>query len=406
MRESIHLHLRCITIGAAFLSVILMFTGVRAAPTIYPTAPPASDVANVSTPAHHTAVMNALRSGNIRDAYLLLEQIETPAPADLAPLSMGVRLMLDHLYLVDVTDLQMPLLNARMERALALADKAIAADPAAPDGWGAKALALNWAYRSREALILIRSARSQHPEHAGLMVVEAEILAQLADYAGASALIAEVIGMMGADSGAAAVARAHYVAGNIAQILGQTQVAIDAYELAWAISRQPFDETRPWNTVPPGYILYQLGPIYLFEGREQEALAAYTAAMQIDRQDAFLYYLSGRIYRYIGNPLAAEREFRQCLALEADQLRCMRNLGQMAFEAGRWQDTIGWLRPIIDAQSQISDDHYYLAAAYVEAGNCEQAMVILERGALLLLNATGNPYWNGEDYAVLRERCT
>jgi tetratricopeptide (TPR) repeat protein len=306
---------------------------------------------------------------------------------------------------VDATDLEMPSMRAQMDRALALADKAIAADRGAAEGWGAKALALNWAYRSHEALTLVRSTRAQHPDDAGLMVVEAEVLAQIADYAGASILLDEAIDILRADSGKAAVARAYYVRGNIAQILGQREQAIAAYEAAWDISRQPYDELHPWNVVPPGYILYQLGPIYLFQGRAADALDIYTAALNIDRQDAFLFYLRGRIYRFQGQLDEAAAEFRLCLDAEPQQWRCMRNLGQMAFERGDWQATIQWFAPLISANSQISDDHYYLVAAYRAIGRCTGIQPVWDRGWSLLQNATGQPYWNTEAFLSIREGC-
>lgn len=357
------------------------------------------------SPNHHVAIIAALREGRVRDAYQLLESIETPRADDLLPLSMGVRLMLDHLYLVDATDLEMPSLRAQMDRALSLADKAIAADRGAAEGWGVKALALNWAYRSQEALTLVRSARAQHPDDAGLMVVEAEVLAQMADYSAASVLLDEAIALLRADSGKAAVARAFYVRGNIAQILGQREQAITAYEAAWNISRQPYDETRPWNVVPPGYILYQLGPIYLFEGRAADALDVYTVALSIDRQDAFLFYLRGRVYRFQGQLDGAAAEFGLCLDAEPQQWRCMRNLGQMAYERGDWQATIQWFAPVVSANSQISDDHYYLAAAYRAIGRCTLMQSIWESGWSLLQTATGQPYWNTEAFLSIREGC-
>ena len=95
----------------------------------------------------HTALIAALQQGSIDSAIQLIKTITKPQPDDLQPLSMGVRLMLDHLYIVDASDLTMPSVKAKMDEALHTAELAILADPAALDGWCAKALALNWAYR-------------------------------------------------------------------------------------------------------------------------------------------------------------------------------------------------------------------------------------------------------------------
>jgi hypothetical protein len=127
------------TIQTRLLVLLICLVCLCAFPVGVQAQPPTAEA--IATPTHHEAIIAALQDGRIRDAYQLLESIETPTADDLLPLSMGVRLMLDHLYLVDATDLEMPSMRAQMDRALALADKAIAADRGAAEGWGAKALA-------------------------------------------------------------------------------------------------------------------------------------------------------------------------------------------------------------------------------------------------------------------------
>jgi tetratricopeptide (TPR) repeat protein len=355
----------------------------------------------------HPQLVAALAQGNIETAIQVAQTITTPQPEDVKPLSIAVRLMLDHLYIVDASDFEMPSNKARMDDALRMANLAIQADPQAPDGWAAKALALNWAYRSPEALIVIAHVRTLYPDNAGAMAVEAEIDVELRRYDDARHLLAQAIALAQAATpvNKTTLTRAYYSRGNIEQSQGQVEPAIVDYEAALTLSAARYDPADPWAVIPPGYILYQLGPLYLFQHKAQLALQRYTAALDIDKQDPFLYYLRGRVYRYLGNPDAARTEFQHCVGMDSQQWRCYRNLGQMAYEQTQWDAAAGFMQPIITANSQISDDHYYLGAAYIKLQQCQQAIPVLQRGVLLLRNATGKPYWKLADFANLLRAC-
>ena len=355
----------------------------------------------------HTALIAALQQGSIDSAIQLIKTITKPQPDDLQPLSMGVRLMLDHLYIVDVSDLTMPSVKAKMDEALHTAELAILADPAALDGWCAKALALNWAYRSQEALSLIVSIRLKYPDSPTPMVVQAEIETDLRQYAEAQNLLDQAVMLIEKKTpiNKALRARAFYISGNIEQILGHTDQAIAAYEAAWAIASAPYDPSDPWMVVPPGYILYQLGPMYLFKNQAAAALERYTQAMKIDKQDPFLYYLRGRVYRYNGRTQEAIAEFQACSAMAAQQWRCARNLGQIAFTQSDWNNVVHFFQPIISDNSQISDDYYFLGMAYAKLSKCKIAVPIIQKGAVLVKQATGHPYWNDTNFATLAKLC-
>jgi tetratricopeptide (TPR) repeat protein len=372
--------------------------------TVTPTAAPApTGLPTPNAASRYPQLIQALQAGRIEDAIAVLQAIPNPQPEDVKPLSMGVRLMLDHLYVVDATDFQMPTVKAKMDAALDLADRAIQADPQAADGWAAKALALNWAYRSDEVFATIGYALYLSPNSPTVQAVQAEIEVERRHYDAARALLDAVIGS--AQHNLSALARAYYVRGNMEQILGHAQAAIDAYEAAWAISAMPYDASDPWRVVPPGYILYQLGPLYLFQDKSDLALKEYTAALAVDRQDAFLYYLRGRVYRFNGQRAEAEAEFRRCVLMDARQWRCWRNLGQLAYEGGQWAAAVQAIQPIVDDNSQISDDYYYLGAAAIELNQCGKARPLLEHGLERVQTATGSPHWTADDFTAALRRC-
>jgi tetratricopeptide (TPR) repeat protein len=246
-----------------------------------------------------------------------------------------------------------------------------------------------------------------NPSLPTVLAVEAEIDVERRLYDEAQALLDKAIASAQAANppSHAAMARAYYVRGNIEQILGHADAAVTAYEAAWTISASPYDVNDPWMVVPPGYILYQLGPIYMFQGKSDLALQRYTAALSVDHQDAFLYYLRGRVYRRAGDLTRAATEFEKCIDMDALQWRCWRNQGQMAYEIAHWQDALYFFEPIVHDNSQISDDYYFLGAAAVELDLCAQAIPYLQRGLDLLQTATGKPSWTASEFTAALQRC-
>jgi len=356
---------------------------------------------------HDQAIKDALSKGKIGTAIQIIRSISSPVPNDIKPISMGVRLMLDHLYIIDATDFQMSSINAKMADAIQLADLAIAANPDLPDGWCAKALALNWAYRSQDALSLILYTKDKWPNDPTTMVVQAEIETDLHEYSTASDLLDQAIKLIDMTSpiNEALLARVFYIRGNLDQDLGHSDRAIIDYRAAWDISRRPYNPADPWMVVPPGYILYQLGPIYLFKNQVTIAEQLYKEALNIDHQDPFLYYLSGRADRYSGHLEDAVAEFRQCLTMDQQQWRCARNLGQIAFTKSDWRSAVRFIQPIIDDNSQISDDYYYVAMAYARLHECNSIASLIQHGETLLAHATGHPSWNQQDFSKIATIC-
>jgi tetratricopeptide (TPR) repeat protein len=404
-RRVIAFLLGVVSVVVVMCSIGMALPVASAAPAPNVTDVPPTSVSSVIS--RYPDLITALQKGNIETAIGIIQKIEQPHADEVKMLSMGVRIMLDHLYVIDATDFQMPSVKAKMDAALRVAERAIQADPEAADGWAAKALALNWAYRSDEAMATINHARDLDPFHPASMVVEAEIDAELHHYDEAQGLLDEVFDMVPSahPPNRSVLARAYYIRGNVEQILGHTEPAIAAYESAWGISASPYDVDDPWMVVPPGYILYQLGPIYLFAGKSDIALKRYTAALLVDHQDAFLYYLRGRVYRYAGDTKSAITEFTTCQMMDALQWRCWRNLGQIAYEQGQWSATKDFFQPIVDDNSQISDDYYYLGTAIIQMHSCKQALPYLRRGLILVQAATGNPRWTEGEFKAALVQC-
>src|SRR5258706_9852403 len=134
----------------------------------------------------------------------------------------------------------------------------------------------------------ILGARELAPGNPAALAVQAEIYAEQHRWVEAQGLIDQAL--LAAQEirpiNRSALARADYVRGNIEQILGHADKAIAAYEAAMRISTAKYDPADPWMVVPPGYILYQLGPMLMFQGKGDEALQRYSEALEVDKQDS------------------------------------------------------------------------------------------------------------------------
>src|SRR5690349_437965 len=150
----------CLPLLALCLTCIV---GIVTSNGISSAAPPPTQTAVPGSVSGYPKLIDALQNGNIETAIAIIQSIDKPQADDVKMLAMGVRLMLDHLYVIDATDFQMPTVRTKMDAALAVADRAIQADPNSPDAWAAKALALNWAYQNDDAVATISYARSLNP---------------------------------------------------------------------------------------------------------------------------------------------------------------------------------------------------------------------------------------------------
>src|SRR5579859_7702211 len=55
--------------------------------------------------------------------------------------------------------------------------------------------------------------------------------------------------------------------------------------------------------------------------------------------------------------------------------------------------------------SQISDDYYYVAAAYTNENECGDAFPLAQRGLALFQVATGQPHWTQTNFTALLTNC-
>lgn len=67
--------------------------------------------------------------------------------------------------------------------------------------------------------------------------------------------------------------------------------------------------------------------------------------------------------------------------------------------------TIHFIQPIVNDNSQVSDDYYYLGMSEAKLNQCRVGAPIIQQGERLLKQATGHPYWSLTDFAELSTLC-
>jgi len=344
-----------------------------------PNAPTATATVPVQTLTTKLAV--DLQGGNVQNALDSLEQITTEQPNNVQLYTMMAQIMILRIYVVDKSELDIPSIKTKLAAADQAAQAAINANPEVPDGWITEAMVLDYSFKPQEALPYAFRANEIDSKNPMVMTMLAEIYNDLGKTDQAAVLIDQAIDAAKAATpiNQAALAHAYYVKASI-DPTNNTKYLEAALNVALSFKYDPAD---PGDYVPIGYIVSSLHNIYVSTSRFDTAIKDETNAVNLDKQDPYLYYLLGRADLGIGHNADAEKEFQKCTDLDANYIKCLRNLGRLAAQTGNWVAVIKDLQPIIDQKSNLSDDYLNLGTAYISGGNqCDKAVPVLQAGLL------------------------
>ncbi len=123
-------------------------------------------------------------------------------------------------------------------------------------------------------------------------------------------------------------------------------------------------------------------------GKDDEATAAYRAALSVDPQLAAAHTNLGAIAYRRGNRETARTAFEAALASDPDQPEARYDLARLLFETGEIELCASELRRVVLAAPQFADAHFNLATALERLGSRRQAREHLER-YLTLVDADG-----------------
>jgi tetratricopeptide (TPR) repeat protein len=129
---------------------------------------------------------------------------------------------------------------------------------------------------------------------------------------------------------------------------------------------------------------YNLGVAYVKEGRAEEAIKEYLAAIKIKPDFAEAHYNLGVAYDKEGRTEEAMKEYITATKIKPDYAEAHSNLGILFKQTGRLEDSIREFQFAITLQPGNADLHYNLGQIYYQHGRLEEA--IQEFKATLRLN--------------------
>ncbi len=293
------------------------------APAPTPTLDPTADLQRAE---------QAWRQGAIQEAVTLYQIIAGSTPNDLKVyyrLALGL------------------IMQGKLDEALAAAEKAITANPFAPDSWSIKAMALNRLDRPEEAIISGLHALELAPEDLPEMAMSR---------ARAQAFLAEAFLNLGQTERAAATVEqalelypnsfeAYQIRGRINwEVFFDPDLALDdfrqAHNLApnmiylgiWLARLEQYGfqnneialelyqdiiDKNPGNT----QVLYSLADFYLrIEGNYTESVSYLNRCIEADPTNARCYYLMGRNQMQLSELLNAQSSFQQAIDLDPEYI--------------------------------------------------------------------------------------
>ncbi len=107
--------------------------------------------------------------------------------------------------------------------------------------------------------------------------------------------------------------------------------------------------------------------------RDEEAMAHYQRALELDPTRYVAYNNIGNLYVKKGNDSLAIPYYRKSLRHNSRYDTARTNLGYALIRAGRWQDGIDELKIVLDHGYSSSPVHYHLARSLTQIGKSEEA---------------------------------
>jgi Flp pilus assembly protein TadD len=189
------------------------------------------------------------------------------------------------------------------------------------------------------------------------------------------------------------------------RVLGSTAAAMLAAGLGVATAsraRAFEDELTLWQAAvrgsPESTVARRELAIALAErGRGQEALAELEAMATVARDPAGRHHARALWLLASGRAAEAAREAEQAVRLSPDPA-FRRDLGVALVKAGRWEDAVAALEPLVRAEPQAADPRYWLGLALAGAGRLPEATQALREACRL---APGDPEMQEALAAVL-----
>jgi len=200
-----------------------------------------------------------------------------------------------------------------------------------------------------------------------------------------------------AEQVAASDARVQNTKGLVLYQLGDLQQARTTLEQAVALSNTSQTLDNPAKSV----VQVNLGRVYRDLGELELAQQAFRRAVILDPTSAVAHNNLGDISYRLGDCATAEYELAQAVNLDASSLSAASNLAIVLFECGDVQASLPRLEQAVqmDGAVFLPPLFTYLARAYLETGQVDEAIRRAQHGALLAEPPSAEAYyWLGQSY--------
>ncbi len=106
-----------------------------------------------------------------------------------------------------------------------------------------------------------------------------------------------------------------------------------------------------------------------WQGRLEDAIAGYEAALDLEPSQVDLYVKAARLAVFVGRPQRGLQLAREATALDADNAFAWAVMGMAYDWLGLPEEAIRFCQKAVDLDPTLPEAHAYLAEAYVDAGN-------------------------------------
>ncbi len=255
--------------------------------------------------------------------------------------------------------------TARLDEALAYAEKTINANPEKPQGWAIRAMALDWRGDPEKALASALQAKALDEQFAPTYAFMGEIYHDLDQNEMALTYLDRALEL---DTAGIAVAYTFRTRGLIYSSQGNYEDAIQPYQAAMQ------------NAPNEGFIAIELANNYKAMNELDRAIQVLASVLEQNPTDTMaLWTLAGIYWRNGDAPKAAEY-YQRCLEVDPDNVACLSYLGGLQFTDGDYATAIVNLQRAVELGSEDPSDFYQLGRSQAALGRCDLGVPYLQQG--------------------------
>ena len=152
----------------------------------------------------------------------------------------------------------------------------------------------------------------------------------------------------------------------------------------WQDAIQPYLAALQ-NAPNQPYIAVELANNYVALGEIDEAIEVLVATLERNPRDTSVLFSLGNAHTRNGNIERAYEYYRRCLDVDAENVPCLSYLGGLQWSDGDFVTAAVNLERAISLGSTNPDDYYQLGHSQAALGRCDLALPYLQQGYQLVL---------------------